>query len=70
MIEATITVNIPRHGTFKATAYQMDRAMVEYLPASVNSLRKVVNARTGLDYSDVHEVSTFLVMLASFESPY
>lgn len=72
MPETTITATVPNHGMFVASAYQVERAMLLYLPASPAELRERVQYIVGseLDYSDVTEVSTLLVILASFDSPY
>lgn len=58
----------PKHGYFPATPYQVDKAIRKHLPASPLGLRNIVELQTNLDYSDVHEVAAFLVILASFES--
>jgi hypothetical protein len=69
-IESRIAISIPDHGSYSCSAYALDRVIEKYLPASPARLRKIVEANAGTDYSDVREVSTFLVILADFEEAY
>jgi hypothetical protein len=58
------------HGTFRTTGYGLDRTIGQCLPASVNSLRdQMERLNPGTDYSDVHSVSEFLIMVADITSP-
>lgn len=57
-----------KHGQYATDAYSLDEAIRRYLPASVNDLQTIMAEREPeLDYSDIHSVSEFLIMLASFE---
>lgn len=58
-----------KHGDFTTSGYGLDCALTAYLPASPNDLRKIVEDATGLDYSDVHYVSEFLIILADLDFP-
>jgi hypothetical protein len=60
-----ITLN-NRHGTFTANAFLVEQSITKFLPASVNDFRllfKDLGYRE--DYSDVHYISEWLVILAS-----
>jgi hypothetical protein len=57
------------HGTFTTVGSGLDLAMLRYLPASPDQLREVMSDATGLDYSDIHSVSEFLIMLADADPP-
>lgn len=63
----TVTADIPGHGSFTPTAASVDLAIERYLPASPRQLQALVTERTGIDYSDVHEVSALLIVLADTE---
>lgn len=63
----TITADVPGHGQHKVTSDALDASIAKYLPASPAQLREIVEERTGLDYAQVREVSTFLVILADFD---
>lgn len=56
-----------KHGLFVASPMAVDKMIRTHLPASPNQLRNIVQERTEVDFSDVSEVSAFLVILASFE---
>ena len=63
-----VTATIPGHGVFVASTAVLDIVIDRHLPASVNDLRARVSAvAEGIDYSDVHEVSAFLMILADWE---
>jgi hypothetical protein len=66
---SVIEARVHGHGIYTANAFDMDRAIAKYLPASPRELRAIVTERTGgeIDYSDVNAVSAFLVILASFD---
>jgi len=73
-VTPTVTVDIPGHGTFSAPAIVVDMMIARHLPASPRELRAEVqkrigepNERAGIpDYSDVIDVTAFLVMLADW----
>lgn len=64
--ENRLTLDLDDHGTFETDTFYLDRAIEQYLPSSARALRCHVQEATGLDYSDVHDVSTFLFIIASF----
>jgi hypothetical protein len=58
------------HGTFATTGMGLDRVISTYLPASVNDLRAIAEERNPeINYSDVNDVSSFLIMLADMDYP-
>lgn len=57
------------HRTLSVHPIHLDAVMAKYLPASPRDLRTIVESRTGIDYADVHEVSTFLLILADLDYP-
>lgn len=61
-----ITAEIGDHGEFTVTADQLDMAMMRHLPASPAQLREKLTSINGgqIDYSDVHDVTSFLIILA------
>lgn len=64
-METITTTNA--HGKFTASGYAVDRAIREYLPASVNDLREALADVAGYmpeHYADVHTVAELLVMIA------
>ena len=63
----TVTVRIYGHGEHTVPAYEVDRAIARYLPASPNGLREIVEERTGENWNHVLDVSVFLVVLADFD---
>lgn len=65
--ESTISAYVPGHGRAWVTSAAMDAAIARYLPASPAKLRALCEERTGLDFGNVYDVSTFLVMLADFD---
>lgn len=62
-----ITAIVPGHGYWDATPYALDAAIARYLPASAKKLRELCEERAQCNYSDIHDVSTFLVMLADWD---
>ena len=69
---AKITAYVQGHGNFEAPAQLVDRAIEEYLPASGKQLHDLVEERTGGEFLEPWDVSTLLVVLASFypENPF
>jgi hypothetical protein len=63
----TVTLIAEPGGMYHCTPEELDVQIERHLPTSVNALRALVEDRTGLDYAHVHDVTTFLVMLADFE---
>ena len=63
-----ISTLIPGLGRFEVPAHLVDRAIAEYLPASGKELHSIVEARTGSEFLEPWDVSTLLVVLASFYS--
>jgi hypothetical protein len=62
MPEITLT---NAHGTFTCKSYELDARISRHMPASVNDLQAKMEAlNPAFDYSDVHYVSEFLIMLA------
>lgn len=68
-VTVPISITVPTHGTFFTDSLGLDAVMAKYLPASPNSLRETVEERSGIDYSNVGDVSVFLIILASFDYP-
>lgn len=62
-MQNTITLE-NSHGRFRVSYAALDIAMARYLPASVITLRRVINDELGWDASDVQTVSELLVILA------
>lgn len=62
-----ITVYIKGYGEYGTTPRGLDRAIGEYLPASAQALREIVEYRAGHEFTEVYDVSTFLVVLADFD---
>lgn len=58
---------ISNHGTFWLHPGELDMAISKYLPASAAQLRAIVEERTGIDYSDVHDVGALLIILADVD---
>jgi hypothetical protein len=58
------------HGTFRTTGYGLDRTISQCLPTSVIAMRdQMERLNPGTDYSDVHSVAEFLIMVADITSP-
>ena len=62
-----ITANVGRHGTHEATGAAVELTITRYLPDSVANLRRLVEERSGVDFSDVDDIAAFLVILADFD---
>lgn len=63
-----ISTDVQGLGRFEAPAHLVDRAIEEYLPASGKELHSIVEARTGSEFLEPWDMSTLLVVLASFYS--
>jgi hypothetical protein len=64
---ATITIDVPGHGTFTARAATVDQMIRRYLLApDVANLRREAEQASGIDMTDVYDATTVLVMLADF----
>lgn len=62
---STLTLT-SRHGTFTTDTFTLEQAITKFLPASVNDMRGLMSELVPeLDYTDVHYVSEFLIILAS-----
>jgi len=61
-----IEMHVPGHGTFEASSDAVDACIEKYLPTSAAALRQFVEWRSESDFSDVHSVSTFIVILADW----
>jgi hypothetical protein len=64
---ATITLDLPGHGTHTVTTGALHHAIARYLPASIHSLRNLAAERGAVDYGDVHDIATLLIVLADFD---
>ena len=62
-----VNVTIKGHGTHTVTSAALDMAMLRYLPSNPARLRAIVEERTASDWSDVEDVSTFVIVLADFD---
>ncbi len=62
-----IVVTTISHGEVVITSAAFDAAMSRYLPASPSFLRSICEERTGEDYLDIYEVSTFIAFLADWD---
>ena len=65
---AIISTDVQGFGRFEVPADLVDRAIEDYLPASGKELHSLVEARTGREFLEPWDVSTLLVVLASFYS--
>ena len=65
---ATVSVIVPGHGEYRTTAQGLDQAIAAYLPNSPGGLRAVAEDRAGHTFDGVYEASTFLVILADFDT--
>jgi hypothetical protein len=63
----TVSVTINGLGTFATWTNTLDSAIARYLPDTTEHLIKIVNERTGLDFSDVRDKSALLVIIADYE---
>jgi hypothetical protein len=63
-----ISTDVQGLGRFEVPAHLVDRAIAEYLPASGHYLHRIVEERTGSEFLEPWDVSTLLVVLASFYS--
>lgn len=63
---AIISTDVQGLGRFEVPARLVDRAIEEYLPASGQQLHDIVEERTGSEFLEPWDVSTLLVVLASF----
>jgi hypothetical protein len=63
-----ISTDAQGFGRLEVPAHLVDRAIEEYLPASGKELHDIVEARTGSEFMEPWDVSTLLVVLASFYS--
>jgi hypothetical protein len=61
-----ISTDVQGLGHFEVPARLVDRAIAEYLPASGQELHLIVEERTGGEFLEPCDVSTLLVVLASF----
>jgi hypothetical protein len=65
-----ISVEIPGHGLFRTTPAGLDRTMKQYLPASPEQLRRIVEeVNPESSYADVQTVSELLMILADAYYP-
>lgn len=71
---STVSVTIEgAHGLYTCTSDVLDMMIERHLPASPEELRRIVEDRTTGTWSatgpwsDVHEVSIFLIVLGDFE---
>lgn len=64
--DAMVKVEVPNHGTYEATAAWVDHAIQDHLPGSSADMRRKVEQETGNDWHDVRDVTTLLIVLASF----
>lgn len=54
------------HGTFTTDAFTLEQAIIKYLPCSINDVRELFRELLpDLDYSDVHHLPEFLIILCS-----
>lgn len=67
MSEDKVSVNILGHGLYEAPAFIVDAMIAKHLPSSSYKLRQLVEKRSGLDWSDVQDMTTFLIVLADWE---
>ena len=59
---------VSNHGTYSSTPRGVDTMIQKYLPASVKQLRdRVTEISPDVDWSNVTDVSAFLIVLAEWE---
>jgi hypothetical protein len=68
--EAKFSVQVPKHGLFQCSGWKLDRMMEKFLPASPEKLQAELHfIEPELQWRDVHDVSTLLIILAQYHGP-
>lgn len=66
MTTAKITAVIDGHGKYECSGDALERAIEAHLPASIAAVRSYVEDRSGIDWSDVTDMGTLLVVIGDW----
>lgn len=62
-----VRLSLKNHGKFNCLGWHLELTMAKYLPASLSELRILVSERTSIDYSDLSDIASALIVLAEFD---